>query len=51
MKVDKWLEVEMPSRRSAKVRRIDELLANLKSHDRLTECSFAQISMKGRKNV
>jgi DNA invertase Pin-like site-specific DNA recombinase len=31
MKVDKWLEVEMSSRRSAKDRRIDELLSNLVS--------------------
>jgi len=30
MKVDRWLEVEMSSRCSAKDRRIDELLANLK---------------------
>ena len=45
MKVDKWLEVEMSSRRSAKDRRIDELLANLKSNDRLL---VSELSRLGR---
>lgn len=45
MKVDKWLEVEMSSRRSAKDRRIDELLANLKPNDRLL---VSELSRLGR---
>lgn len=45
MKVDKWLEVEMSSRRSAKDRRIDELLSNLKSNDRLL---VSELSRLGR---
>ena len=45
MKVDKWLEVEMSSRRSAKDRRIDELLANLRSNDRLL---VSELSRLGR---
>ena len=45
MKVEKWLEVEMSSRRSAKDRRIDELLSNLKSNDRLL---VSELSRLGR---
>ena len=45
MKVDKWLEVEMSSRSSAKDRRIDELVANLKSNDRLL---VSELSRLGR---
>lgn len=45
MKVDKWLEVEMSSRRSAKDRRIDELFANLKPNDRLL---VSELSRLGR---
>ena len=45
LKVNKWLEVEMSSRRSAKDRRIDELLANLKSNDRLM---VSELSRLGR---
>jgi DNA invertase Pin-like site-specific DNA recombinase len=43
--VDKWLEVEMSSRRSAKDRRIDKLLANLKPNDRLL---VSELSRLGR---
>ena len=45
MKVDKWLEVEMSGRRSVKDKRIDELLANLKSNDRLL---VSELSHLGR---
>jgi DNA invertase Pin-like site-specific DNA recombinase len=45
MKVDKWLEVEISSRRSAKDRRSDELLADLKSNDRLL---VSELSRLGR---
>jgi DNA invertase Pin-like site-specific DNA recombinase len=45
MNVDKWLEVEMSSRRSAKDRRIDKLLANLKPNDRLL---VSELSRLGR---
>ena len=45
MKVDKWLEVEMSIRRSAKNRRIDKLLANLKPNDRLL---VSELSRLGR---
>jgi DNA invertase Pin-like site-specific DNA recombinase len=45
MKVDKWLEVEMSSRRSTKDRRIDKLLANLKPNDRLL---VSELSRLGR---
>jgi len=45
MKVDKWLEVEMSSRRSAKDRRIDELVNSLKSNDRLL---VSELSRFGR---
>ena len=45
MKVDKWLEVEVSSRRSAKDRRIDELVSNLKPNDRLL---VSELSRLGR---
>lgn len=45
MTVDQWLEVEMSSRRSAKDRRIDDLLANLKMNDRLL---VSELSRLGR---
>lgn len=45
MKVDKWLEVEMSSRRPAIDRRIDELVSSLKSHDRLL---VSELSRLGR---
>ncbi|MCP4050912.1 MAG: recombinase family protein [bacterium] len=45
IKIDKWLEVEMSSRRSAKDRRIDELVSNLKSNDRLL---VSELSRLGR---
>ena len=45
MKVDKWLEVEMSSRRPAIDRRIDELVKSLKSHDRLL---VSELSRLGR---
>jgi len=45
IKIDKWLEVEMSSRRSAKDRRIDELISSLKSNDRLL---VSELSRLGR---
>ena len=45
MKVDKWLEVEVSSRRSAKDRRIDELVSNLKPNDQLL---VSELSRLGR---
>ena len=43
--VDQWLEVEMSSRRSAKDRRIDDLVAKLKANDRLL---VSELSRLGR---
>ena len=45
LKVDKWLEVEMSSRRTAKERRIDELINCLNSNDRLL---VSELSRLGR---
>ena len=45
IKVDSWLEVEMSSRRSAKDRRIDELITYLDSNDRLL---VSELSRLGR---
>lgn len=45
MTVDKWLEVEMSSRRPAIDRRIDELVNSLKSHDCLL---VSELSRLGR---
>lgn len=44
-RVDQWLELEMSSRRSAKARRIDELLCALKAGDRLV---VSELSRLGR---
>ena len=44
-KVDKWLELEMSSRRSAKERRIDELLSVIEPGDRLI---VSELSRLGR---
>jgi len=44
-KVDKWLEVEMSTRRSSKDRRIDELLSVLEPGDRLL---VSELSRLGR---
>jgi DNA invertase Pin-like site-specific DNA recombinase len=43
--VDQWLEVEMSSRRSAKDRRIDDLVTKLKANDRLL---VSELSRLGR---
>ena len=43
--VDKWLELEMSSRRSTKERRIDELVSVLQSGDRLI---VSELSRLGR---
>ena len=45
LKVDKWLELEISSKRSTKERRIDELVTNLKSNDRLV---VSELSRLGR---
>ena len=45
LNVDKWLELKMSSRRSAKERRIDELVTNLKPNDRLL---VSELSRLGR---
>lgn len=45
LKVDKWLELEMSSRKSPKDRRIDELLSVLQSGDRLV---VSELSRLGR---
>ena len=45
LKIDKWLELEISSRRSTKDRRIDELVTNLKSNDRLV---VSELSRLGR---
>jgi len=45
LKVDKWLELEISSKRSAKERRIDELVTNLKANDCLV---VSELSRLGR---
>ncbi len=42
-KVDKWIELEISSRRSTKERRIDELLAILEADDRLIVSELSRI--------
>jgi len=45
LRVSKWLEIEMSSRRSSKDRRIDELISQLKPEDRLI---VSELSRLGR---
>jgi DNA invertase Pin-like site-specific DNA recombinase len=43
LKIDKWLELEMSSRRTTKERRIDELLSALKAGDLLIVSEFSRL--------